>query len=312
MIGWRHDGTGVFPEDCQPVAEWDLATDKNIVWRTPLPNHGNGSPIAVGKKVFVVVEPGYPAGADTPILMCFDGDSGKELWQAPIDPFTTLPASEQKQMTELRALYWSNLRLAHGLLHRYVNGDEAAGAELVEKFPQEKNDKFLAQIKKDHASGSGKGLQSVPFGWKKTDLAKQMAPLQEKHYFQNPSWNWTGMGITMLPPVSDGAYVYVATGWRTVSAFSLDGKQVWHNYLQDIKPRQYWVESCGNAPLLVDGKLILFFFDHLVAFDPATGKRTLASEVSDVRRSWHGNAGCPATTFAQLKRDHSSDLLHEW
>ena len=113
MIGWRGDGTGVMPPDCKPETEWDGTSGKNIVWKAPLPNHGNSSPIVVGRKVLVTCEPGYPAGVDAPLLMCFDADSGKELWRQQMDPFVKLPTSQRRQLTALRAEYWDLLRKAH-------------------------------------------------------------------------------------------------------------------------------------------------------------------------------------------------------
>ena len=68
MIGSRYDGTGVYPPGCTPVTKWPEA--RNIVWKTPLPNMGNGSPICVGERVFVMCEPGWTH--DAPLLVCVD------------------------------------------------------------------------------------------------------------------------------------------------------------------------------------------------------------------------------------------------
>lgn len=131
VIGWRGDGTGVMPADCKPVTEWDGKTGKSIVWKTPLPNHGTGSPIVVSKKVIVVCEPGYPAGVAAPLLMCFDADTGKELWRQQMDPFVKLPQAQREQVTALRAEYWDLLRKLHTMYVEWEDStDEARKAVL--------------------------------------------------------------------------------------------------------------------------------------------------------------------------------------
>ena len=77
MIGYRGDGSGVFPNAKPPTSA--LA----VKWEAPLPGWGHGSPVAVGDKVFVVVEP-YP-GQYFPGLLCFEASSGKQLWQRSLD-----------------------------------------------------------------------------------------------------------------------------------------------------------------------------------------------------------------------------------
>lgn len=73
---WRgpnQDGTT--PETKFPTA-W--AKDKNVRWRTPLPEPGNSSPIVWGNRVFVTqaLQDGKRR-----TLMCFDRTTGKLLWQ---------------------------------------------------------------------------------------------------------------------------------------------------------------------------------------------------------------------------------------
>ncbi|MFN0104094.1 MAG: PQQ-binding-like beta-propeller repeat protein [Bryobacteraceae bacterium] len=56
-------------------------TEKNILWRTPLPESGNSTPIVVGNKVFVTQA---RRAAGQRLLLCFDRAAGKQLWQAAV------------------------------------------------------------------------------------------------------------------------------------------------------------------------------------------------------------------------------------
>ena len=55
---------------------WDLASNKNILWRVPVPRKGFNSPVINGNKVFF-------SGADDEAreLFCYELNSGKELWK---------------------------------------------------------------------------------------------------------------------------------------------------------------------------------------------------------------------------------------
>ncbi|HWA97160.1 MAG TPA: PQQ-binding-like beta-propeller repeat protein [Pirellulales bacterium] len=55
--------------------EW--GKDKNIVWRAKLPGPGNGSPIVIGQRVFVV---GARDEGQKRELYCFDRASGRQQW----------------------------------------------------------------------------------------------------------------------------------------------------------------------------------------------------------------------------------------
>jgi outer membrane protein assembly factor BamB len=84
---WRYDGNGISPEKSAPV-KWSAT--ENVLWRTPLPDKGNGSPIVWGDKVFIT-----QAAGEKRDLMCFDRRSGKLLWQTG----TTYPEKERTHET---------------------------------------------------------------------------------------------------------------------------------------------------------------------------------------------------------------------
>jgi outer membrane protein assembly factor BamB len=69
--------------------EWDGPSDKNILWKVPVPHRGYNSPIIWGKKIFL-------SGADrrTQIVYCFDADSGEILWQTELND---IPGSPERR-----------------------------------------------------------------------------------------------------------------------------------------------------------------------------------------------------------------------
>ncbi|HPA17347.1 MAG TPA: PQQ-binding-like beta-propeller repeat protein [Verrucomicrobiae bacterium] len=75
---WRADiaGSGKTTEADVPT-EW--GPEKNVVWRTPLPNRGNSTPAIWDDRVFVT----QPIEAENfRGLMCFDRADGKLLWKS--------------------------------------------------------------------------------------------------------------------------------------------------------------------------------------------------------------------------------------
>lgn len=87
-IGWRGDGSGVFPAATPPV-EWDGDSGLNLKWKADLPWWGCGSPVVAHGKVVLGVEPHT--------LLAYDSDTGKLLWHNARDQFDVLfPAEEAK------------------------------------------------------------------------------------------------------------------------------------------------------------------------------------------------------------------------
>jgi outer membrane protein assembly factor BamB len=71
---WR--GPAQFGHSSEPVP-----TAAKVVWRAPLPEPGNSTPIAVGEKLFLTQA---RKSAGQRLLLCFDRASGKQLWQAAV------------------------------------------------------------------------------------------------------------------------------------------------------------------------------------------------------------------------------------
>jgi outer membrane protein assembly factor BamB len=67
------NGQGVI-EQCKVPLPW---TESDVAWKIDLPGKGNGSPIAVGKKVFIM----SAAAENQRYALAYDLVSGKELWR---------------------------------------------------------------------------------------------------------------------------------------------------------------------------------------------------------------------------------------
>jgi len=83
-------GNGVYFQKNTPV-EWDAASGKNVIWKTPVPKKGYNSPVIWGNKVFL-------SGADNNSreVYCFDRSSGKVLWKQLVDKIQGSPATPPK------------------------------------------------------------------------------------------------------------------------------------------------------------------------------------------------------------------------
>jgi outer membrane protein assembly factor BamB len=87
--GWRGiAGDGVSLEENLPT-EWDRQT--NVRWRVELPEAGNSTPIVWDKRVFVTQPIG---GGKRRTVICFDRETGRQLWQAGVDAVEMEPTHE--------------------------------------------------------------------------------------------------------------------------------------------------------------------------------------------------------------------------
>ena len=79
-VGWRGDGTGRYPA-ARPPIQWSAS--EHVRWQVEV-GAGQSSPIVVGQRVLITVEPD--------LLICLDADSGKELWRK-AHRFSDLPGA---------------------------------------------------------------------------------------------------------------------------------------------------------------------------------------------------------------------------
>src|SRR5262249_28398666 len=84
-------GLGISAEKDLPT-EW--TSQKNIIWKTPLPGPGGSSPITLGKRVFLTCYSGYALDPAKPgnmedlrrHILCLDRGNGKILWSKEFMP----------------------------------------------------------------------------------------------------------------------------------------------------------------------------------------------------------------------------------
>jgi outer membrane protein assembly factor BamB len=275
-VGYRGNGSGVFP-DAKPPTEFDAVTGKNLRWKVALPNHSNSSPIVVGDRVFVVCAAGWPEGQDCAQLLCFDAATGKELWRRDVDEFAMRPAEEAKAAREVRAEYHRRIRLLNnGLFAYHQTTNDTERAALVKQAEEigVKSDPY-----KQYSWGTGSAEQVVM----RSEFGKQVRKVCG---YETITWSPTCLDMNMPTPVSDGKRVYVVTGRRTAHAFDLDGNVVWQVWQPDAPYSGHYPEDLANAPWVVEGKLLMYAFDHLWAWDTATGK--LAWKAPSKFRFRHG------------------------
>ena len=265
-IGWRGDGySGVMPADCKPPKDFDGTTGRNLRWKAPLPNHGNSCPVAVGKKVFVTCADGWPVGQDCPQLLCFDADTGKELWRRNIDHFDSLPEAEAKAARADRAEFWKQHHETCTLLWelKHANPDEARQTAILGRLKELGTEGTVEHLTKKLSAHQGYFAQP--------ELMKRLKNVG----FPFPSgWGMRCMGVAMPSTASDGKAVYVVTGYRTISAFALDGKKLWQVVQTEKIPAEgaFFEEQYAHSPFLVEGKLLMHWYNHLWCFDPASGQ----------------------------------------
>jgi len=56
------------------------STDKNVAWKTPLPEAGNSTPVVWQDRIFVT-----QASTTSRMLICFSLDTGELLWKTGVD-----------------------------------------------------------------------------------------------------------------------------------------------------------------------------------------------------------------------------------
>lgn len=93
---------GNFVVDGKAVTRFCVATSQNVLWRSPLPSTGQGTPIVSNGRVFVTSH--EPITQDTEmgsmiLGLCFDAETGRELWRREI-PGT--------RVTDLSSLFSDN------------------------------------------------------------------------------------------------------------------------------------------------------------------------------------------------------------
>lgn len=285
-IGFRADGNGWYPGATPPVEWWEgpptlaevqitggnvsfdpanakpgkawvaqSGPSKNILWKAPIPGWGDVQPIVVGNRVITAVDPD--------IVICFDADSGKVLWQDRLK-LMTLPVlskerttiSELKQSGEdwqyawelCRAFYLLGVQVTKGSQSFQEPGEWATFAKRVSTRVEEWRKALPAALPPELGNGLERyqkkieDLISVPDkeARSKMWMAEGGDPgLGRRNPFTDAfsravggvsiSIAWQGhVGGAFSTPVSDGQIVVACFAYGQIGAYEVaTGKRLW-------------------------------------------------------------------------------------
>lgn len=113
-VGWRGDGSGVYPGAGPHPMEWSLEKNRNVAWRTPLPGYSNAGPIVVGDLVITLADPDA-------VIAC-SLKTGEVVWRTDL---SSMPDAIRAMAAELS--------LAQGTFRQTV-GSEGAKGEKTDLF----------------------------------------------------------------------------------------------------------------------------------------------------------------------------------
>lgn len=236
QVGWRGDGSGVYP-DADPPVHW--STETNVVWSTKLSGRSNALPVVVGDRVFVCSEPFD--------LLCLNAADGKVVWRR-TNTYRDISSDQQWLAVE------KELKLAAPLQKRLDGIRERVEA--------------LRKQAGDAANAATRTAESEQLESEATIVEKQLAALPLAARYTVPKTEEQFNGYTTATPTSDGKRVWAVFGNRAVVCYDMEGKLVWSDVLAD-NPQSMWGHS--SSPLLVDDKLIVNI-ERTVALDALTGR----------------------------------------
>lgn len=233
VVGWRTDTTGRYL-DATPTIEW--TAEKNVVWKTKMPNWSNASPLIIGDRMFVCSEP--------TTLICVQTSDGEILWQRDNTYLDTLAPDKvdavKKLMEEIE-------------IEATTKEFRSAESKLNNRKNKLKKEPDNAELK-----------QEVE------DLTKQVEQLKTKlepvAEYVMPKAHGTN-GYSSPTPTSDGKNVYVIFGTGVAACYDMDGNRKWIKIIE--KPTHDYGHSA--SPLLVGDKLIVHV-RSIFALDKETGE----------------------------------------
>ncbi len=210
--------TFMFQTTLQPAREAAHDYDnKNMRWIRPLP-FSSSSPIVLGDKVFVTIDPHY--------LVCLDRHDGKFLWMRPNGYYESASEDEKNAHPEFAEMAPLARRLDELIELLYFNSKPAPLG------------KELADLKKEIAEVQGK-LKV---------LALKVDPVRYKATTEQDG------GYSGATPCSDGKFVYVWMATGVTACYDLSGNRKWIR----VDNAGWYHHGYGCSPLLADGKLIVY------------------------------------------------------
>jgi len=233
IVGWHVDTTGRYL-DATPTIEW--TAEKNVVWKSAMPNWTNASPLIIGDRIFVCSEPAT--------LICVRASDGEILWQR---DNTYLDTVSPDKVDEVKRL----------MEEVQIEATTKEFRSTENKLNNRKN-----KLKKDSENAELK--QEVE------DLTKQFEELKTKlepvAEYVMPKTHDTN-GYSSPTPTSDGKNVYVLFGTGVAACYDMEGNRQWIKMIE--KPTHGWGHSA--SPMLVGDKLIVHII-NIFALDKETGE----------------------------------------
>jgi len=262
-VGLRGDGTGAWP-GAKPVMDWNAATGKNIVWKTPMPGPSFSQPIVVGDKVFTLADPNW--------LICLSASDGKILWQKAVD-HTAAMTPEKAAKAREEIAFWDDQFMQYSIWLDLKQGYKP-------KLSQSQIDRALKAADEHGYAVNGPGQAN--FSMMSLGKHSEHDPLWDRlwkdqteyslHYFGH----WEGIMTHTFPtPVSDGEHVFVNMSNDQVACYDLEGNckwLVWDRPAQAAPAKSEHVRY-ALSPRLVGDRLIVTACGEMRAYDKRTGKK---------------------------------------
>ena len=233
--GWLGDGTGHF-EGSVPTG-W--SADAPGGWVTSLSDWSNASPVVVGEKVCVTIEPLS--------VVCLSTATGKQLWSHEVTYLDTVVAADRPR----------------------VAAEQAEAQRLAEALRSKERElnKLKRAMRKARGSGDARARSEA--------LVAEIGPLKEqldRFAYLRPPDPIDIMGTAPSTPLTDGSALYVLMGNGVAASLTLDGAVRWARHLgRPAQRMRGFHKGQAASPLLVNGVLVAPL-NHLTGLDPATGK----------------------------------------
>lgn len=111
---WRGPlGTGVAEPNQKPPLKWSAT--ENVVWKSPIPGRGHGSPIVVGDRVLLQTAETEP---EQQSVLCFDRKTGKELWKKVVHQGGLVKKGNQNSSLASSTPCWNGERVLVNFLNQ--------------------------------------------------------------------------------------------------------------------------------------------------------------------------------------------------
>jgi len=244
-VGWRTDGTGVYP-DAEPPTNW--SAESNIVWKTPMPAESNASPIVVGERLFVCADPAE--------LICLSAADGRVLWTKSnhyFEMMTPEQIARAKQDIATGEAIKKTLAKANAAMNKVRR---PLNQKLKEQKQKPDDAALAAEVER-----LKKQLEAAQAEVKR--IKDELAPYRT---YMLPDHHQV-TGLSSPTPTSDGQHVYVLTALGTVGCYDLDGNRRWLRLVAK-GPGGYGMSA---SPLLAGDKLLVQIANQYYALNVADG-----------------------------------------